>query len=84
MKSLKLNSLAKNALNSKEMDLVVGGKVNYGNCGCACAYANNGGSSSAGNGGANKKGGKHSPSLTFVWRMQEDGSWVGSWSTTPY
>jgi len=84
MKNLNLNSLSRERLNQKEMSSVVGGTYTYGGCGCACAYVGSGGSSSAGNGGANKSFGGHSPGLHFVWRKQEDGSWEGSWGTSPY
>lgn len=67
-KFLKLTELSK-----KEMAKVIGGRLTGGNsllqeivppkyyCGCACAYANQGGSSSGDNGAANSADGLHSP-----------------------
>jgi natural product precursor len=60
--NIKLNKLAENRLNEKEMNSINGGVGTYITCndkgvcyacGCSCAYANSGGSSSAGNGNAN-------------------------------
>ena len=75
MKDLKLNKLAKNRLNEKEMNELTGGAEYWGYytikggkvtafvaiCGCACAYANSGGSSTGNNKEANAGGGKFSP-----------------------
>lgn len=47
--NIKLNKLADNRLTEKEMEKTTGG--NY--CTCGCCYANNGGSSTSGNAGAN-------------------------------
>jgi natural product precursor len=57
MKNIKLNALENQSLNNKEMNVVRGGKE----CCCACAYANQGGSSTNDNGCANGKGGLQSP-----------------------
>jgi natural product precursor len=53
MKSLKLNNLEKNSLNEKEMSHITGG----GACGCGCAYAHDGGSSTQDSGYANQADG---------------------------
>jgi len=57
MKNLKLNALNKKQLNKREMNTILGG----GTCGCGCAYADNGGSSTNDNGSANAAGGLVSP-----------------------
>ena len=53
MKDLKLNKIAKNRLTEKEMENTKGGAVVKKLCGCACAYANSGGSSTDANRSAN-------------------------------
>ena len=72
MKKLKLNKLAENRLNEKEMGSIKGGalyaQVIIGGrwvtlCGCACAYANNGGSSENSNFNANYNSRLFSPQL---------------------
>ena len=71
MKNLKLNKLAENRLNEKEMNSINGGAGWYitcgsgycYSCGCACAYANSGGSSDDGNGWANSKSNLASPGM---------------------
>lgn len=57
-KKLKLNSLAKNNLNEKEMSKIKGGGWT---CGCGCHYANSGGSSIDANAAANYDGELFSP-----------------------
>ncbi|MDR1581880.1 MAG: TIGR04149 family rSAM-modified RiPP [Prevotellaceae bacterium] len=57
MKNMKLNALENQSLNNKEMNATRGG------CGCACAYANNGGSSTGANNSANAAGGLNSPGI---------------------
>jgi natural product precursor len=57
MKKVKLNALENQSLNNKEMNAVRGGA----DCCCACAYANQGGSSTNDNGCANGKEGLKSP-----------------------
>lgn len=51
MKSLKINKLEKENLSRKQMSNIVGGRI----CRCGCKYANDGGSSTNGNGMANVK-----------------------------
>ena len=46
-----------------ELKEVRGGQMATNSCGCACKYANQGGSSTSGNGNANHKGGKYSPGM---------------------
>jgi len=57
MKNLKLNALASESLSKVEMNQVQGG---IDCCICGCAYATSGGSSTEGNGGANRKTGQYS------------------------
>ena len=69
MKNLKLNKLAENRLNEKEMKNLTGGYkifethvgTNIKSCGCGCYYANQGGSSTNDNGGKNHETGLWSP-----------------------
>ncbi|MDR3287313.1 MAG: TIGR04149 family rSAM-modified RiPP [Prevotellaceae bacterium] len=63
MKKIKLNTLAQNAMNEKEMNDLKGGQAGIiiGDCFCACRYANCGGSGTNSNGGANNIGGLSSP-----------------------
>lgn len=49
IKRFKLNALSKESLRQKEMSAIVGGN----SCGCSCAYANQGGSSTSSNNEAN-------------------------------
>jgi natural product precursor len=66
MKNLKLNSLEK-----REMNDIKGGTPGDC-CGCACAYANTGGSSSVNNGNANQAGGLNSTaSIKRYWCPEE-------------
>jgi natural product precursor len=63
MKKLKLNKLSDHLFDEKQMNSVKGGAApGEGPCGCccACAYANNGGSSTADNLAANEAGGLYS------------------------
>lgn len=54
-------------LNEKEMSAIYGGS-----CGCACAYANSGGSSTEDNYAANNAGDLHSPGMTHhVWQIED-------------
>ncbi len=72
MRTLKLNVAEENILSNKEKGAIVGGS-----CGCACRYAESGGSSTAANESANKAGGLHSPGMQhIVWEMDESGAWV--------
>lgn len=64
MKSLKLNSLSSEKLSEKESKEIKGGFEMSENCSCACAYADNGGSSSHSNFGANDGRGLDSNSTT--------------------
>lgn len=48
-KRFKLNALSAEGLKQKEMNAIVGGNT----CGCSCAYANYGGSSTSDNKNAN-------------------------------
>lgn len=56
MKSLKLNQIEKTTLSNQELRQVKGGQ-SYSTyyCGCACAYADSGGSSTTDNGVANSR-----------------------------
>jgi len=71
MKNLKINKLAENRLNEKEMNSINGGAGWYINlnggqatcCGCACRYANSGGSSDDANGWANSANNLASPGM---------------------
>lgn len=65
LKKLKLNQVSKANLEQQEMGKLSGGCLNCGveiwpNCGCGCAYAHTGGSSTSDNGGANHSGGLYS------------------------
>jgi natural product precursor len=60
MNNLKLNKLEEQNLAERQMNVVKGGG-NPGNCGCACTYANNGGSSTCDNAAANWNAGLASP-----------------------
>ena len=53
LKDFKLTNLAENEIIQKSQSITGGA----GNCGCACAYADTGGSSTCGNSGANYNGG---------------------------
>ena len=77
MKNLKLNTLANQNLDSKEMNAIKGGSC----CGCSCQYAGNGGSSTSSNNSANKANCWGSTNQEFWWILQEDGTWVGTWVT---
>ncbi|GHV34584.1 hypothetical protein FACS1894178_2370 [Bacteroidia bacterium] len=59
MKNLKLNKIAEQNLNEKQMHQIRGGASG---CSCGCQYANNGGSSISNNGMANADNGLHAPS----------------------
>lgn len=74
MKSLKVNQIEKNQMSANEMNYILGGGgTNY--CGCACAYADSGGSSTYNNGYANSRGGVNSP---------EQSKWKAIVMTTVY
>lgn len=76
MKNLKLMVAEGNLLNEKEMISVRGGSDKKPACGCACAYANNGGSSTADNYSANDAKGLHSPGgIHHIWKMNNDQTW---------
>lgn len=72
MKTIKLNQLEQNGLNSQEESLLIGGA---GNCGCGCYYANHGGSGIEGNYSANNAGGLKS---TCEIMQKEDGESTGN------
>ena len=73
MKSLKVNQIEKARLSNTEMAYVTGGE----SCGCACLYADSGGSSTASNKNANAASGLHSPGMLHITGyMNEDGSWT--------
>lgn len=63
MKKLKLNVLSESNLSKLEMNQVKGGFT----CGCACAYANSGGSSIDDNCDANHASGLTSPGKLQCW-----------------
>jgi natural product precursor len=68
MKSIKLNQMAKKAMNEKEMNLIKGG----GLCGCSCYYGGSGGSSIFDNAVANRAGGlKSEKGFILVWLPSE-------------
>ena len=72
MSNLKISIAEGSLLNEKELSAIYGGS-----CGCACAYANSGGSSTEDNGAANNAGNLHSPGMTHqVLERTEDGGWV--------
>jgi natural product precursor len=73
MKNIKLNAIEANKLKEKQMNNLKGGSPGTC-CGCACAYANQGGSSDAANGNANKASGLNSPQS--IKRYNCDGTWV--------
>lgn len=56
MKSIKINNLLKDQLCERQLSYITGGS-----CSCACAYADNGGSSTCDNDNANYDGGVGSP-----------------------
>lgn len=58
IKDLKLNKLSDDALTQRQLQTLKGGKGLY--CRCACAYVNQGGSSTQDNGFANRDMGKQS------------------------
>ena len=70
MKTLKINKLAENRLNEKDMNVINGGyvwgqyfdpnKKEVYTCGCGCYYQGNGGSSTSDNATANSHSGLHS------------------------
>lgn len=60
---IKLNNLAKNNLDNREMKELKGGNV----CGCGCCYAGSGGSSTEANGSANNKSNYYSPNCDNQW-----------------
>jgi len=66
MKNLKLMVAEGNLLNEKEMISVRGGSNEKPSCGCACAYADKGGSSTADNKAANDAKGLHSPGMIHI------------------
>ncbi len=73
MKKLNLNAVEGNILNERESAAIRGGEDNKPACGCACAYENNGGSSTADNYAANKKDGLHSPGgIHHIWKKNQD------------
>ena len=50
----------------REKKRIVGGEATLGNCCCACAYENQGGSSSSANFNANFASGKSSPGCILL------------------
>ena len=76
MKKMSLAVLEKQELSNKSLSYLLGGEEQK-SCGCACRYANQGGSSTKDNGAANKSQGLHSPGMMHVTgEMQEDGTWI--------
>ena len=77
MKKLNLSTLNSDRLTELELKEVRGGKMATNGCGCACKYANQGGSSTSGNGNANHKGGKYSPGMVqetdSFWKYMKKG-----------
>ncbi len=72
MRKLKMSIAEGNLLNAMEMGGIFGGS-----CGCACAYAGRGGSSTADNSAANGANDLHSPGMVHQdWEMDEDGGWI--------
>ena len=61
---LKLNALSEANLLDKEMNVLIGGIA----CGCGCHYADKGGSSIAGNRGANSYSGYESYGCSYYWQ----------------
>jgi natural product precursor len=73
MKTLKANQIEKGHLSKREMAQVIGGS----SCGCACRYANSGGSETDDNHNANAASGLHSPGGVHVTSIaQDDGTWL--------
>lgn len=73
MKNLKSDFLEKQQLSTLEQSRVLGGA----SCGCACRYANSGGSSTADNKSANAASGLHSPGMIHhTWKTLDDGSQI--------
>lgn len=66
MKKIKLNEMEAQVLDKREESHVLGGEYSTTNCGCACAYNNQGGSSESSNGKANNAGGLHTPGMIQV------------------
>lgn len=66
MKKIKLNEMEAQVLNKREESHVLGGEYSTTNCGCACAYKNQGGSSEHSNGSTNYAGGLHSPGMIQI------------------
>ena len=56
MKKIKLNDLNDSKLKDFELGKIKGGQTTQQFCACACKYAKSGGSSTSGNGNANKAG----------------------------
>jgi len=63
---LKLTKRSKALLEAQQMNVLWGGGPGD-NCGCACAYANSGGSNVAVNMAANSQTGSQSPSDNTYW-----------------
>lgn len=62
LKKINLKNLSMiNTLNHKEKSMIIGGNMDCDSCGCACAYADRGGSSINANGHANMDGCLNSP-----------------------
>lgn len=59
MKGLKLNKLENQVLENRQMQSTLGGEEPHRWCGCACAYANTGGSGIEANKNANYDQGPH-------------------------
>ncbi len=75
---MKLTNFSANKISRKEAQEIRGGDSVY--CGCACAYANSGGSSDAGNCGANYEGGLKSPGGEYkcaVYESAKEGTSFG-------
>lgn len=71
MKSIKINHIESSHLSEAEMAHLEGGA----NCGCACRFADSGGSSTIDNKNANAANGWHSPNMRhIISRRNEDGT----------
>ena len=69
MKKLKLNDLSISVLEGYELSKIKGGQTTQQFCACACKYARSGGSSTSGNGNANKAGKLCSPGMKSLDQM---------------
>ncbi|MDR2562831.1 MAG: TIGR04149 family rSAM-modified RiPP [Prevotellaceae bacterium] len=78
LKKLKLNAVNERELAEKQMNVLKGGST--ATCGCACWYANYGGSSNAANSAANHQHGYASQYMYQVTIYNENGDyWYFGW-----